>query len=51
MFKQGRKSQRAENGGLEFVVVGFGVFGAAQFSVQRSQNTYFKGFGDLWSEN
>ena len=28
-----------------------GVFGAPLFSVQRSQNTSFKGFWDLWAEN
>ena len=33
------------------VVVEFGVFGAPRFSVQRSQNTCFKGFGDLRTEN
>ena len=32
------------------VVVGFCVFGAPRFSVKRSQNTCFNGFGDLWSE-
>ena len=32
------------------VVVGFRVFGAPQFSVQRSQNTCFKRFGVLWAE-
>ena len=26
-------------------------FGAPRFSVQRSQNTYFKGFWGLWTEN
>ena len=37
--------------GVGSVVVEFGVFGAPRFSVQRSQNTRFKGFGDLWTEN
>ena len=30
--------------------VEFGVFGAPRFSVQRSQNTSFKGFWDLWAQ-
>ena len=33
------------------VVVDFRVFGAPRFSVQTSQNTYFKGFWGLWKEN
>ena len=33
------------------VVVEIGVFGAPRFSVQRSQNTCFKVFWDLWTEN
>ena len=33
------------------VVVDFRVFGAPRFSVQTSQNTSFKGFGGLWTEN
>ena len=37
--------------GVGSVVVEFAVFGAPWFSVQRSQNTYFKGFWDLWTEN
>ena len=37
--------------GVGSVVEGFGVFGAPRFSVQRSQNAYFKGFWDLWTEN
>ena len=37
-------NQRAENGGVGSVVVGFCVFGAPRFSAQRSQNTYFEGF-------
>ena len=37
--------------GVGSVVVEFGVFGAPRFSVQRPQNTYFKGFWDLWTEN
>ena len=32
-------------------MVEFGVFGAPRFSVQRPQNTYFKGFWDLRTEN
>ena len=32
-------------------MVDFRVFGAPRFSVQRSQNTYFKGFWGLWTEN
>ena len=37
--------------GPRSVVVEFGVFGAPQFSVERSRNTYFRGFWDLWTEN
>ena len=37
--------------GVRTVVVAFGVFGAPRFSVQRSPNTYLKGFWDLWTEN
>ena len=33
--------------GVGSVVVEFGVLGAPRFSVQRSQNTCFKGFWDL----
>ena len=33
------------------VVVEFHVFGAPRFSVKRSQNTSFKGFWRLWTEN
>ena len=38
-------------GGVGFVVVGFRVFGAPQFSVLRSRYTDFKGCWDLWTEN
>ena len=37
--------------GVGSVVVEFRVFGAPRFSVQRSQNTYFKRFWDLWTES
>ena len=37
--------------GVGSVVVGFGVFGVPRFSVQRSQNAYFKGFWDLCTKN
>ena len=39
-------NQRAENGGLDPSWLIFGFFGAPRFSVQRSQNAYFKGV--LW---
>ena len=42
---------RGQNCFHQRVVVEFGVFGAPQFSVQRSQNACFKGFWDLWTEN
>ena len=44
-ISEGRES------GVGSVVVEFGVFGAPRISVQRSQNTCFKGFWDLWTEN
>ena len=37
--------------GVGSVVLDFRVFGAPQFSVQSPQNTYFKGFWGLWTEN
>ena len=37
--------------GVGSVVVGFGVFGAPRFSVQRPKNACFKGFWYLWTEN
>ena len=43
-FRARGYDQRAENGGVGSVVVGFRVFGTPQFALQRSQNTYFKGF-------
>ena len=48
-----RESIRSEGRkwGVRSVVVGFGVFGAPRFSVQRSETPIFKGFGDLWTEN
>ena len=33
------------------VVVEFGVFGAPRFSVQRPQNTCFKGLWEVWTES
>ena len=32
-------------------LLGFRVFGAPRFAVQRSQNAYFKGFCGLWTGN
>ena len=43
-------SSEGREWGVGSVVVGFRVFGAPRFSVKRPQNTYFKGFGDPWTE-
>ena len=45
------KGQRAENGGLDPSWLILAIFGAPRFSIQRPQNTYFKGFWGLWTEN
>ena len=45
MTSEGRKW------GVRSVVVEFGVFGAPQFSVHKSQNPLKEVFGDLWTEN
>ena len=44
-------TQRAENMGLDSVVVGFRVLGAPRFSVQSSQNPLKQLFWDLRTEN
>ena len=48
---QRSESSEGQKWGVGSVVVEFGVFGAPRFSVQRSQNACFKGFGDHWTEN
>ena len=45
------KGSEGREWGIGSLVVGFHFFGAPRFSVQRPQITYFKGFGDLWTEN
>ena len=45
-----QRNSEGREWGVGSVVVEFGVFGAPRFSVQRSQNTCFKGFWDLWTE-
>ena len=45
------KNSEGREWGVGSDVVDFRVFGAPRFSVQRSQNTYFKGFWGLWTED
>ena len=46
-----QRAEIPENGGLDPWWLDVALFGAPRFSVQRSQNTYFKGFEELWTEN
>ena len=53
MMTSGKKKVTSKSEGREWgvgsICLGFRFFGVPQFSVQRSQNTYFRGLSDLWS--
>ena len=46
-----QKNQRAEDGGLDPSWLNFAFLERPRFSVQRSQDTNFKGFGGLWTKD